>query len=201
MKDQYKTRFTLIQRIQTESRDDKTWEDFVASYENYIYVIIRSFKLSPALCQDLLQNVLLQLWKDLPKFEYRPNKCRFRTWLSVVTKNVVRTYLKSKAGRNEKQNIEYSSALHSVDNISDAEIEQIADKEWKIFILEKALDNLKSSISEKIMIALQDSFDNIPTRTTAEKLSTTEASVRVYRQRGTNALKKEVLRLNTELDM
>ena len=201
MKDQYKTRFTLIQRIQTKDRDDATWEDFVDSYENYIYVIIKNFKLNPSLCQDLLQNVLLQLWKDLPKFEYRPNKCRFRTWLSVVTKNVVRTYLKSKAGRNKKQNIEYSSALHSVDNISDSEIEEIAEKEWKVFILEKALDNLRSSISERIMIVLQDSFNNTPTKTTAEKLGTKEASIRVYRQRGTNALKKEVLRLNTELDM
>jgi RNA polymerase sigma factor (sigma-70 family) len=201
MKDQYKTRLTLIQRIQTPNRDDATWEDFVESYKNYIHVIIKNFNLNSTLSQDLLQNVLLRLWKDLPKFEYRPTKCRFRTWLGVVTRNVVKTYLKSKASRNDKQNTEYLGALHAVDKITDSEIDEIAEKEWKVFILEKAIENLRPVISEKIMFVIESTFDGLPTSELAEKLETSQSTIRVYRQRGTNALKKEVLRLNTELDM
>ena len=201
MNNKYNTRQTLIERIQKRNRDDSCWEDFVQVYQNYIYVIIKNFTLPPELCQDLLQNVLVQLWKDLPKFEYRRNKCRFRTWLGVVTRNVVKTYLKSKASRNDKQTTEYLGALHAVDKITDSEIDEIAEKEWKVFILEKAIENLRPVNSEKIMFVIESTFDGLPTSELAEKLETSQSTIRVYRQRGTNALKKEVLRLNTELDM
>ena len=74
MTNENNTRFTLIQRIQQEERDEHCWEDFVDCYQAYIFVIIKNFKLETTLCQDILQNVLIQLWKDLSKFEYRPNK-------------------------------------------------------------------------------------------------------------------------------
>lgn len=194
------TRFTLIQRIQQEERDEHCWEDFVDCYQAYIFVIIKNFGLETTLCQDILQNVLIQLWKDLPKFEYRPTQCRFRTWLSIVTCNVVKTYLKSKAGRNDKQNVEYEEAYHAVDKISESEIESISEAEWKVFITEKAMENLKPVISEKIMTVLQGTFDGKSSDELAEKLNTTQATIRVYRRRGKNALKKEILRLNAEMD-
>ena len=194
------TSFTLIERVRNSQSDDRYWEEFVESYRAYIYVIIRNFNLSDSLCEDLLQEVLLQLWKDPPKLEYRPNQCRFRTWLSLVTCNVVKTWLKSKAGKRSKKEAGYEESLHALERISEPEIEVIAEKEWKVFIAEKALANLRARLPEKLLKTLEAFLDDVPDCEVAAQLQTSEASVRVYRQRAKNALKKEVLRLNTELD-
>ena len=57
----YRTRLTLIERVRQVELDDDCWEDFVSSYRAYIFVIIRRFNIKETLCEDLLQEVLLQL--------------------------------------------------------------------------------------------------------------------------------------------
>ena len=139
--------------------------------------------------------------KSLPKFEYRPKECRFRTWLSLVTCSVVKNHFKSKAARNKQQEIEeYEEALHALDKISEPEVEAIAESEWKIFIAEKALENIRPQLPEKQKVVFEASLRGQSDADVARQLDTTEASVRVYRQRARNALMKEILRLNKELD-
>lgn len=200
MNKDYSTRLTLIQRLQTDNDNEQTWEDFVETYKNYIYVIIRNFNLKQELNEDLLQNVLLKLWKDLPKFEYRPNKCRFRTWLSLVTCNIVKDYLKSKAGNKAKKEVQYEEALESMSRVSEPEIEKLAEKEWKVFIAEKAYENIKGDLSDKVQSVFELSMQEIPDQEIEQRVGIAASSVRVYKKRARNALLKEINRLNKELD-
>ena len=200
MSEHQQTRLTLIQRVSAKERDDHCWEDFVDSYKAYIYAVLRKFNLKQELCDDLFQDILVGLWKDLPKFEYRPSKCRFRTWLSVVCRNVVLTYLKSKAGRKRKQEVNYDEICDSLNKFTESEIETIAEKEWKLFIAEKAMENIKESLSEKLVDIFNASVEGSGDDVLAEKYETSEASIRVYRHRVKNALIKEIIRLNKELD-
>ena len=194
------TRLTLIQRICQAHDDEASWEDFVSSYQDYIFVIIRNFGLETELIKDLQQEVMLQLWKDLPRFEYRPGECRFRTWLSRVTCNVIRTYLKSKAGRQRTNEVNFQQALNNLEQISAPEIERIAEQEWKIFIAEKALNNLRSRLSDKLIAVYEGGLEGTSDLQLAADIGITEASVRVYRQRVRNAMLKEISRINSELD-
>jgi RNA polymerase sigma factor (sigma-70 family) len=200
MNEKYETRLTLIQRIVATKRDERCWEDFISSYRPYIYSIIRNFNIKNDLSEDLYQDILIGLWKNLPKFEYRPNKCRFRTWLSVVCRNVVLTYLKSKAGRERSLEVNYDAICDSLNNFSDAEIENIAESEWKLFIAEKAMKNISEMLSAKLINIFNASLDGISDKDLAEKHETSEASIRVYRHRVKNALLKEIIHLNKELD-
>jgi len=200
MSESQQTRLTLIQRVSAPERDDNCWEDFVASYRPYIYAIILKFNLNYELTEDLFQDVLIGLWKDLPKFEYRPNKCRFRTWLSVVCRNVVLTYLKSKAGRKSSQEVNFDEICDSLNSFTDSEIEKISEDEWKLFIAEKAMDNLKNQLSDKLINIFNSSVDGKSDLELAKEYETSEASIRVYRHRVKNALLKEIIRLNKELD-
>ena len=196
----YSTRLTLIQRIQNDYEDDTCWEDFVKTYENYIYVVIRNFNLQTEINEDLLQNVLLKLWKDLPKFEYRPDKCRFRTWLSIVSCNSVKDYLKSKARNHSKKEVQYEEALDHLNRVTRPEIEEIAEKEWKVFIAEKAYENIKADLSEKVREVFELTMKDIPDEEIEESIGIAPSSVRVYKQRARNALIREISRLNKELD-
>lgn len=201
MSEQNRTRLTLIERVCQGERSDSSWEDFVGTYRSYIYVVIRRFHIDETLCEDMLQEILLKLWKSLPEFEYRPQECRFRTWLSLVCRNVVKNHLKSKIARNRKQEVEYEQVLQSLDKISESEVEKISESEWKIFIAEKALENIRPKLAEKQLIVFEATLNDRPDCEVAVELATSEASIRVYRQRARNALMKEIMRLNKELDI
>ena len=67
--DQYQTRATLIQRVQNQ-QDEQSWAEFVQVYRRYIYAIIRSMNISEHDTEDILQQVLINLWNSLPKMDY-----------------------------------------------------------------------------------------------------------------------------------
>ena len=50
------TRLTLIQRAMNQD-DENAWNEFVAVYNNYIYVIIRQMNVPADDCDDLLQQI------------------------------------------------------------------------------------------------------------------------------------------------
>ena len=44
---------------------------------------------------DLKQDILLLIWKDLRKMKPGKNGARFRTWLSTVIRNRINSYFRS----------------------------------------------------------------------------------------------------------
>lgn len=197
MSEDRQTRLTLIQRIQQKQRDEHCWEDFVSSYRGYICAIINNFNIDKALVDDLLQEVLLKLWKTMDRFKYEPEKCRFRTWLSMVTCSIAKDYLKSRAGRDSKNKIELHEELNQT---TPPEIELIAEREWKLFIAEQAYENVKDSLSNKVAAVFELVMQDVLDGEIEQRLGIASSSVRVYKQRARNAFLKEVFRLNKELD-
>ncbi|WDE99407.1 sigma-70 family RNA polymerase sigma factor [Lentisphaera profundi] len=89
--DSNKTRVTLLQKLQN-NKDESCWDDFVHYYKGYIYVVIRDFGVSVEDSHDMLQDILVRVWKAFPNYNYDKDKCRFRTWLCKVIKNQVYTF-------------------------------------------------------------------------------------------------------------
>jgi RNA polymerase sigma factor (sigma-70 family) len=187
--DNYKTRLTLIQRLQN-SPCDKSWEDFVSTYENYIYAIILKMGVPREESKDVMQSVLLDAWKALPKFEYRKGKSRFRSWLSVITKHAACRFY-----RKYSEPVEASTA---VEKITEPEVEKIAEEEWKVFIAKKAFDNIKCLFSDQVLEIFLCTT-KMKDYEIAEKYSISESSVRVYRMRVQKAVQKEIIRLNRDI--
>ena len=69
MSENFNTRKTLIQNIK-DQHDTKSWEDFVFYYNRYIYAIISNMNMRHHDAEDIVQRVLLKLWKKLPEFEF-----------------------------------------------------------------------------------------------------------------------------------
>ncbi len=93
MAKEYHTRQTLLYKI-IDSSDEKSWDEFVRQYEGYIYVLIRSLGVNQHVAEDLLQDVLIKVWKPLPNYEHREVECTFRTWLWLVIRSTVYNFFK-----------------------------------------------------------------------------------------------------------
>ena len=185
-----KTRLTLIERLQ-KSQCDQSWEDFVQTYENFIFAIILKMGVPHEDSKDVMQSVLLDAWKALPKFEYREGKSRFRSWLSVITRHAACRFY-----RKYSQPVEASNSLES---ITEPEIEKIAETEWKTFIAKKAFDNIKCLFSEQVLEIFLCSGKKMNDSDISSKYSISESSVRVYRMRVQKAIQKEIVRLNRDI--
>src|SRR5437016_5070281 len=65
------------------------WSEFCDRYGELIRAVARSRGLQPADCDDVLQEVLLGLTRDLSSFQYDPARGRFRGYLKTVALHVI----------------------------------------------------------------------------------------------------------------
>lgn len=77
------TSLSLLVRLRDHPDDTSGWDDFVARYGRRIEAWCSKWGLQEADAQDVTQNVLLTLSKQMQRFEYRPGG-RFRAWLRTV---------------------------------------------------------------------------------------------------------------------
>ena len=94
--DKYITRQTLLVRARDPENGD-AWEEFIKFYKPFICQILHKMNININDFDDLVQEVLLKLWKGLGKYDN--DKAKFRTWLSYVTRNTVISFFRSKQCR------------------------------------------------------------------------------------------------------
>ena len=84
----HSTSVTLLGRVR-RSDDQAAWQRFVALYTPLLFRWSQRAGLAEADAADLVQDVLLTLLKELPKFQYDAGRS-FRSWLKTVTTNKCR---------------------------------------------------------------------------------------------------------------
>jgi len=198
MDDTYSTRETLVQRLRN-SYDEKSWEEFVKFYRGYIYTVVQRSGLNYEDSQDVTQDVTLRAWKALPQFEYKKDKCKFRTWLARLWHNSICDHVKTKRAKLAKLKVEADNDLEKFAGSSAAEIEEIAEVEWKNYIADMAWEKVSRDFSDIASQAFLLHGEDFSVREIAAKLDISEEKVYVDRSRMRKALLKEILRLDAQL--
>lgn len=79
------TRASLLQRMHDLS-DQSSWQDFFDTYWKLIYGVSRKAGLTEVEAQDVVQEVMIAVVKDMPTFRYDPAKGSFKAWLLIKTR-------------------------------------------------------------------------------------------------------------------
>jgi RNA polymerase sigma-70 factor (ECF subfamily) len=74
---------TLLGRLRDTPTDQAAWGEFVDRYSRKVYGWCRHWGLQKADAEDVTQNVLVDLARQMRTFEYRPSGS-FRAWLRTV---------------------------------------------------------------------------------------------------------------------
>ncbi len=74
---------TLLGRLRNSPEDQAAWAEFVDRYGPIVYRWCRKWGLQGADAEDVSQNVLLDLGRQMRNFEYRVDG-RFRGWLRTI---------------------------------------------------------------------------------------------------------------------
>ncbi|MEI6892853.1 MAG: sigma-70 family RNA polymerase sigma factor [Pontiella sp.] len=197
--DQYQTRASLIQRVQNQ-QDEQSWEEFVQVYRRYIYAIIRSMNISEHDTEDILQQVLINLWNSLPKMDYEKIN-RFRSWLSTVTKNCVTDFIRKRTREAKRlERAGQDDTLTYLKAIRLPEIDQIAEREWEIHLTNLALENIEPLFSGKAVDAFRLTLKGKNVEEIAAELDLKENSVYRLKNRVKERLIQEIRHLRDELE-
>ena len=156
--------------------------------------------LSEADANDILQTVMLKIWNKLPEFDYQSKKGKFRNWISIITANTARNYIRSENRLYNCLNGEKSSWLDDYKNdVLPPEIEEISSKEWEKFVSSMAWENVSDGLSSKVKEAFERLMKGESTREIALALDINENTVIVYKNRVKNKMYLEIVRLQNEI--
>ena len=192
------TRHTLLLRV-INDKDEKSWEEFVYYYKKFIYLLTRRLGLGHHDGEEIVQQVLTQLWKKLPEFEYKSGS-RFRSFLYTMTYNFVMNL--HKKSQSEQKRIEKAIDLEAWNpELSPKnEISSRIEKEWKKYLSNLAFDNVKEKFSENVIRVFEQVNKGVPVSQISEDEEMPSNTVFVYTNRVTKKLKEEILRLKQELE-
>lgn len=197
MDNQWQTRQTLIQRAKDQS-DEEAWKEFISFYKMFIYYLLNRMNVSLNEMDDLVQEILLTLWKKLESYE--SSKAKFRTWLSTVIRNTTINYLKQNSSYKTRKE-EFKSSLDAMNSYSEPEMDKIVEREWKVYLTNLAMERIKKVFSGHALEAFKSGMEGISAEDVADKLGITVDSVYTLRGRVKKRFVREIRFLMDELEL
>lgn len=194
--DDWNTRLTLLEKIK-DRYDGTAWEEFVHYYQKYIFIILNGMGMPPGDAEELGQQIMIKLWEKLPDFEYQRGVARFRTWLCRVVQNQARNFMRNQNVRRSKS---CGDALeYQLEIPSESELEQLAEREWNIYVAKLAWNNVSDKMPEHYKEVFKLHANGKSTKEIEEETGLTSNAINVYLKRCRDRLKEEVKRLTDEL--
>ncbi len=136
------THASLLVRL-GDGSDPTAWRDFHTRYGDLIRRFALRQNLPPSDIDDVLQDVLVILTKNMPGFQYDPAKGRFRSYLkTIVVRAVFRRFRQKRAGGGQ---VEIEKA--DTELASDAEVEDLWEEEWRQYHLRLAMSVVRTEFN------------------------------------------------------
>jgi RNA polymerase sigma factor (sigma-70 family) len=163
---------TLLGRLREEPTDQAAWHEFVDRYGRKVYAWCRQWGLQEADAEDVTQDVLVDLARQMRDFDYRPSGS-FRAWLRTVAQ---RTWCDLLSARRAATTGSGDSAvlhlLHSVEARDDLlrHLAEECDRE----LLDEAMRRVRPRVEPRTWDAFQ--------LTALERLAGAEVAARLALQ-------------------
>jgi RNA polymerase sigma factor (sigma-70 family) len=147
--DSLATRRSLLGRLQ-DLGDLESWRTFFATYSRLIYNFARKSGLSDDQAQDVVQETVIAVARQMPQFRYDPAKGSFKRWLLLICRRRIHDHLRQLYRSRELG----SDALHAEAPPSDlpppdAIIEEDWDQEWRENVFKMALARVRRQANPK----------------------------------------------------
>ncbi len=90
---------SLLQRLHEHPEDGEAWNRFDSLYRPLLQTWLRRYSIRPQDADDLVQQVLEVVVREMPNFHYDAEKGKFRGWLRGILVNRLREFLRSEHAR------------------------------------------------------------------------------------------------------
>lgn len=187
------TRYTLLERAGLGQPD--AWDDLVQLYRPFIYRWFHSHGLDHD-ADDLTQDVLTALLREIPTFKHSGQTGAFRNWLRTTCLNRLRNHWRKVA--RPGQAVGGTEFLMGLANVEDANAQLEADwnREHSREILRRLFEKLTDEFDGKTLTAFREIvFSERPSADVAQALGMSVAAVYVAKSRVLRRLREEAQEL------
>jgi RNA polymerase sigma factor (sigma-70 family) len=194
------TRYSLLSRLQ-DWDDWASWKDFFDTYWRLIYSVAIKSGLTETEAQDVVQETILSVAKDIQKFKRDRERGSFKGWLRNLTRWRIADQFRKRtngqwgetaAGSHESGLLE----MAEIPDPTDSGLETIWEDEWQANLLEAAMERVKHKVKEE-QYQMFDLYavKGMPVEKVAEILGVGVGRIYLAKHRISALIKKEIRRL------
>jgi RNA polymerase sigma-70 factor (ECF subfamily) len=200
-KESLRTRASLIEKL-GDFANHSGWREFFDTYWGLIYGVARKAGLSDADAQDVVQDTMSCVARQMPTFRYDPAKGSFKAWLLTLTRWRIVDRLRKRPPAQKDPPPEASTGTDSLAQIPDPASllpDAVWEKEWETNLYQAALANLRRKVDpQKFQIFDLYVTREWPAEKVAERFQVAIEQVYLAKHRITEMLKAEVQRLERD---
>lgn len=187
------TRHSLIQRLQ-DGGDNAAWEEFASIYRPIIVRIALRKQLQLDDAEDLAQQVLMLVLKNISKWKKDPTRARFRTWLQTVVRNAM---INALSRRPKDQASGGTTSLEQLHQSPDKSDSLWFDLEWERQTLRWVAQQVRSEFESSTWTAFWDTaIEEWSAQEVAERIGKSVGAVYIARSRVMQRIKQRIAELD-----
>jgi RNA polymerase sigma factor (sigma-70 family) len=199
------TRWSLLSRLKN-LEDQDSWQVFFNTYWRLIYSVALKAGLSGDAAQDVVQETVLTVSRNLPRFRTDPSAGSFKGWLMNITRwRIADQYRRAHRGQVALVSAtDDTSSTPLIERIADPaapEWQAIWDEEWEKNRLETAIEAVKKQVTAR-QYQIFDLYvlKQWPVGEVARALHVSAGQVYLAKHRISRLIKKQILKFKTSPD-
>src|SRR4051794_14019983 len=184
------TSATLLQRLNDRS-DSVAWQRLVDLYTPLINSWLRRQGVSAEDAEDLTQEVLGIVIREISQFQHNGRAGAFRTWLRTITINCLRQSWRSRRARLQTTRLpDLDSSLDQLEDLA-SDLSRRWDREHDEFVLHRLLDLIEPEFRPATWQAFRRQvIDGAPAEVVAAELGLTVNAVLIAKSRVLSHLRR-----------
>ena len=190
------TRRSLVDRL-VNWDDRKHWQEFFDSYWKLIYSVARKSGLTDAEAQEVVQETVITVAKNIAKLKYDPAVGSFKGWLLQITRwRIADQFRKREPGNAKSLRNAGDRMTATIERIPDSQavdLDAVWEAEWKDNLFQAAIARVKKKVDPK-QFQIFDCYvrKEWSAQKVAEQLRVSVGQVYLARHRVAAVLKKEI---------
>jgi RNA polymerase sigma factor (sigma-70 family) len=144
------TRYSLLSRLQ-DWDDGGSWKEFFDTYWQLIYSMAMKSGLTESEAQDVVQETIICVAKDINKFKRDRERGSFKGWLRNLTRWRIADQLRKRARAGGGSAADRTEDLASVEIADPAgsDLEAAWEEEWQVNLLAAATERVKRRVKDE----------------------------------------------------
>jgi RNA polymerase sigma factor (sigma-70 family) len=190
------TRRSLVERL-ADWGDQLRWQEFFDTYWKLIHSAARKSGLTDAEAQEVVQETVITVAKNIDKLKYDPAIGSFKGWLLQITRwRIADQFRKREPGNAKPPRSTDDRLTATIERVPDSQIvdlDEVWESSWKENLFEAAVARVKKKIEPK-QFQIFDCYvrKEWPAQKVAERLGVNIGQVYLARHRVGALLKKEI---------
>jgi RNA polymerase sigma-70 factor (ECF subfamily) len=189
------TRRSLLSRLR-DLEDRESWQTFFDLYWRLLYNVARRAGLDDVDAQDVVQDTVMAVAREIPEFRYDPERGSFKQWLFRILRRRVADHFRKLYRQPADAGVSPEMLEETADGVS---LSDAWDQEWERSVLDAAIAQVRAQANPKhFQVFDYCVLKEWPVAKVASTLGMNAAQVYLARHRVSAAVKRAARRIEGE---